>query len=65
MTLARRMFSASDSSPEHTAKAALSPQRPVCTVGSDAGRCARAVLRTDRPCHVEIVSPFGFSILNK
>lgn len=63
--LARRMFSASDSSPEHTAKAALSPQRPVCTVGSDAGRCARAVLRTDRPCHVEIVSPFGFSILNK
>ena len=63
--LAHRMSPAAGAASDRAFETVLNSQHPACTADSDAGRCARAVLRTDRPCHVEIVSPFGFSILNK
>lgn len=61
--LARRMSSASSSAAERSFETVLNSQHPVCTADGDANRYARAVLRADRPCCVEIFSPLGFSIL--
>ena len=61
--MAQRMVSVSGASSAY--QAVLDAQHPTCTADGETGRYVRADLRPDRPCRVEIVSPFGFSVLTK
>ena len=61
--MAQRMVPVSGASSAY--QAVLDAQHPTCTADGETGRYVRADLRPDRPCRVEIVSPFGFSVLTK
>ena len=61
--MTQRMVSVSGASSAY--QAVLDAQHPTCTADGETGRYVRADLRPDRPCRVEIVSPFGFSVLTK